>query len=73
VRNVVLLCNDLAMVLFRPCITQVLGTDPLTRDGMGRWSAEVFDIYSRGLFVQPAAPPAKDTAAKARPRPPGAG
>ncbi len=53
VRDAFLLCNDLAVVLLRPHITQVTGIDPLSRDGLVRWSAEVFDVYSGGVFVLP--------------------
>ena len=56
VRNAFLLANDLAMILLRPHIAQVTGVDPLSRDGMNRWSAEVFDVYSNGVFAFPAAP-----------------
>jgi AcrR family transcriptional regulator len=55
VRDAFLLSNDLAMLLLRPLISQVTGVDPLARDGLVRWSAEVFDVYSGGVFV-PAAP-----------------
>ena len=34
VRDAFLLCNDLAMLLLRPHITQVTGIDPLSRDGL---------------------------------------
>ena len=51
VRNAFLLSNDLAMVLLRPHISQVVGVDPLARDGLARWSAEAFDVYARGLFA----------------------
>ena len=54
VRDAFLLCNDLAVVLLRPHITQVTGIDPLSRDGLARWSAEVFDVYSGGVFALPA-------------------
>jgi TetR/AcrR family transcriptional regulator, regulator of cefoperazone and chloramphenicol sensitivity len=55
VRDAFLLCNDLAMLLLRPLVSQVTGIDPLARDGLVRWSAEVFDVYSAGVFM-PAAP-----------------
>jgi len=55
VRDAFLLSNDLAMLLLRPQILQVTGIDPLARDGLVRWSAEVFDVYSGGIFT-PAAP-----------------
>jgi TetR/AcrR family transcriptional regulator, regulator of cefoperazone and chloramphenicol sensitivity len=56
VRNAFLLSNDLALVLLRPHITQVTGIDPLSRTGLVRWSAEVFDVYSNGVFALPAGP-----------------
>jgi hypothetical protein len=39
------------MVLLRPLISQVVGIDPLARDGLARWSAEVFHVYANGLFI----------------------
>jgi hypothetical protein len=51
VRDGFLLSNDLAMLLLRPHISQVTGIDPLSRDGLLRWSAEVFDLYSNGVFA----------------------
>lgn len=55
VRDAFLLSNDLAMLMLRPFISQVTGIDPLARDGLVRWSEEVFDVYSGGVFV-PATP-----------------
>ena len=57
VRDAFLLSNDLATVLLRPHISQVAGIDPLSRDGLVRWSAEVLDVYANGVFVT--APPAQ--------------
>lgn len=51
VRDAFLLRNDLAMLLLRPHISQVTGIDPLSRDGLARWSAEAFDVYTHGLFA----------------------
>jgi len=65
VRNAFLLCNDLAMLLLRSHISQVTGIDPLARDGLVRWSAEVFDVYTNGVFAP--VPPA----GQARGTPPG--
>lgn len=63
VRNAFLLSNDLALMLLRPHITQVTGIDPLSRTGLARWSAEVFDVYSNGIFALPAGlDPAADVA-----------
>jgi TetR/AcrR family transcriptional regulator, regulator of cefoperazone and chloramphenicol sensitivity len=53
VRNAFLLSNDLAVLLFRPHLSQVAGIDPLSRDGLVRWSAEVVDVYSNGVFAAP--------------------
>lgn len=50
VRDAFLLVNDLAVVLLRERIESVLGVDPLGRDGMARWSAQVMDVYSAGVF-----------------------
>lgn len=60
VRDAFLLSNDLAMLLLRPVMSQATGIDPLARDGLVRWSAEVFDIYSGGVFL-PAAPPGAES------------
>jgi AcrR family transcriptional regulator len=51
VRDAFLLSNDLAVLLFRPHLSQVVGIDPLSRDGLVRWSAEVVDVYSNGVFA----------------------
>jgi AcrR family transcriptional regulator len=51
VRDAFLLSNDLALLLLRPLISQVIGIDPLARDGLARWSAQVLDIYTGGVFV----------------------
>ena len=51
VRDAFLLSNDLAVLLLRPHLSQVVGIDPLARDGLARWSAEVFDVYARGVFL----------------------
>ena len=51
VRDAFLLSNDLAVLLLRPHISQVVGIDPLSRDGLVRWSAEVFGVYAGGVFL----------------------
>ncbi len=53
VRVAFLLANDLAMLLLREHLADVLGVDPLSREGMARWAREVLAIYAAGL---PAAP-----------------
>lgn len=49
-RAAFLLANDLAMILLHHQIADVLGDDPLTRDGMGRWASVAFDTYLNGVF-----------------------
>ncbi|SEO68722.1 TetR/AcrR family transcriptional regulator [Amycolatopsis saalfeldensis] len=53
-RAALLLANDLAMILLREPIREVLGADPLAPDGLRRWSDEVTALYTTGLW-QPAA------------------
>ena len=66
VRDAFLLSNDLAMLVFRPHLSQVVGIDPLSRDGLIRWSAEVVDVYTGGVFMPvPAAVQAEEAQAKA--------
>ena len=54
IRTAFLLANDLSLVLLRRQITQVTGTDPLTRDGLIPWTAAVMDVYTGGIFAAPA-------------------
>ncbi len=54
-RAAVLLANDLAVFLLRDRIGEVLGTDPLSADGMARWAPEVLGIYTGGLNAPPPA------------------
>lgn len=49
VRTAFLLVNDLAVLLLRPRLIELLGVDPLSAAGMTRWAAEVFVIYRDGL------------------------
>ncbi len=51
VRTAFLLINDLALVLLRDHLTDVLGIDPLSPDGMRRWAAEVVTAYTEGVFT----------------------
>jgi TetR/AcrR family transcriptional regulator, regulator of cefoperazone and chloramphenicol sensitivity len=65
VRSAFLLCNDLAVLLLRPHLSAVAGIDPLSRDGLVRWSAEVADVYLSGVFTPgPAAAQTGETQAK---------
>ncbi|HET9874415.1 MAG TPA: helix-turn-helix domain-containing protein [Mycobacterium sp.] len=49
VRAAFLLVNDLAVLMLRPRLTDLLGVDPLSGDGGRRWGEEVFAIYRDGL------------------------
>jgi AcrR family transcriptional regulator len=49
VRAAVLLVNDLAVLILRERLREVLGVDPLSADGMRRWGAEVLSIYRDGI------------------------
>ncbi len=51
VRAAFLLVNDLAVVLLRDQVHEVLGIDPLARSGIERWTAQVLDVYSRGVLT----------------------
>ncbi|WP_062467317.1 TetR/AcrR family transcriptional regulator [Demequina maris] len=51
VRAAFLMVNDLAMVLLREHLSDVLGVDPLAPEGMARWAAGAIDAYSTGIFA----------------------
>ncbi|HEX2895808.1 MAG TPA: helix-turn-helix domain-containing protein [Marmoricola sp.] len=56
VRAAFLLAADLVLLLLREPLTDVLGVDPLSPDGLTRWAAGVTQIYREGaLAVPPAA------------------
>ena len=50
VRTAFLMVNDLAMLLLRDHLVEVLGLDPLGAEGMGRWMSEAVAVYRDGLF-----------------------
>ncbi len=50
VRAAFLLVNDLAVLLLRDHLADVLGEDPLSTAGMNRWAAEVLSAYAHGVF-----------------------
>ncbi|MGW5441532.1 TetR/AcrR family transcriptional regulator [Nocardia asteroides] len=52
-RAAFLLANDLAVLMLRTHLTDVLGVDPLSADGLGRWAAEVLTVYRCGLGGTP--------------------
>jgi AcrR family transcriptional regulator len=56
VRTAFLLANDLSLVLLRRQIARATGTDPLSREGLARWTAAVMDVYTGGVFAAPAVP-----------------
>ena len=49
VRTAFLMANDLAVLLLRDHLRELLGVDPLSAPGMKRWAGEVLAIYSFGL------------------------
>ena len=54
VRAAFLMTNDLAVLLLRDHLADVLGVDPLSGEGMARWAREVLAIYAAGLPAPPA-------------------
>ena len=53
VRAAILMSNDLAVLLLREHLAGVLGTDPLSAEGMARWGREMLAIYAAGLLAAP--------------------
>ncbi len=53
-RAAFLLVNDLAMIVLHDNVAEVIGTDPLSPEGLGRWAADAMDAYTRGVFAPPA-------------------
>ena len=56
VRAAFLMANDLAVLLLREHLTELLGVDPLSAAGIKRWAGEVLAIYSSGLGAGSAVP-----------------
>lgn len=52
-RAAFLLVNDLALLLLRDRVADVLGDDPMSPEGMARWAPEVLSIYAGGLGFSP--------------------
>lgn len=50
-RSAFLLVNDLAVIILRDQIAAVIGADPLGSEGITRWTAQLMDVYTNGLFV----------------------
>lgn len=57
VRAAFLMANDLAVLLLRDRLTEVLGVDPLSEEGMTRWASEVLAVYAAGLLAAPSQQP----------------
>ena len=55
VRAAILMSNDLAVLLLRDHLADIIGTDPLSAAGMTRWGREMLTIYAAGLLAQPPA------------------
>jgi AcrR family transcriptional regulator len=53
VRAAILMSNDLAVLLIREQLAEVLGADPLSAAGIARWGREMLAIYSAGLTAVP--------------------
>jgi len=53
VRAAILMSNDLAVLLLREQLADVLGEDPLSAAGMARWGREMLAIYAAGLMAMP--------------------
>jgi AcrR family transcriptional regulator len=53
VRAAILMSNDLAVLLLREPLAEVLGADPLSAAGMARWGREMLAIYAAGLMAPP--------------------
>lgn len=49
VRAAILMANDLTVLMLRDQITDALGVDPLSPEGMERWARELLTIYSAGI------------------------
>ena len=51
-RAAFLLANDLAVLMLRWHIAAVLDVDPLSPEGVQRWSGTAMDVYLRGVMAQ---------------------
>ncbi|PPJ18786.1 TetR/AcrR family transcriptional regulator [Nocardia nova] len=56
VRAAILLVNDLAVLMLRPRLNEVLGFELLSASGMQRWGTEVLAIYQHGIANDRSAP-----------------
>jgi AcrR family transcriptional regulator len=53
VRAAFMLAADMALLLLREPLTAALGFDPMSRDGLERWAAEVAQITREGIVIAP--------------------
>lgn len=51
-RSAFLLTNDLGVIILRDQIAAVIGMDPLGPAGIARWTTQLMDAYTNGLFAQ---------------------
>jgi AcrR family transcriptional regulator len=54
VRAGFMLAADVALLLLREPLAAALGFDPMSREGLTRWAAEVTQVTREGIFVNPA-------------------
>ncbi|MET3808493.1 AcrR family transcriptional regulator [Nakamurella sp. UYEF19] len=52
-RAAFLLANDLAVIMLRDRLHEVLGMDPLSVAGLHRWGRQVLAVYQGGLLATP--------------------
>jgi TetR/AcrR family transcriptional regulator, regulator of cefoperazone and chloramphenicol sensitivity len=60
VRAGFMLAADMALLLLREPLTAALGFDPMSREGLRRWAAEVAQVTREGIFVRRATAPDPD-------------
>ncbi len=53
VRAAFLLASDLALLVLREPLTAAIGFDPMSEDGLTRWSAEAATVFRQGVLVHP--------------------
>jgi AcrR family transcriptional regulator len=51
VRAAFLMANDLALILLHDHLSDALGIDPLSPDGVSRWVTEALAVYRDGVFA----------------------
>jgi TetR/AcrR family transcriptional regulator, regulator of cefoperazone and chloramphenicol sensitivity len=52
VRSAFMLVNDVAVLLLRDHLRDVLGVDPISSEGIHRWADEVVAAYTEGVFTE---------------------